>query len=84
MSCAVTVAVDVASYLYCLNDEPNMVTGTTHYDLDSGSSLRDDIGKDYSLQFQCRLEFGHDFILCAAVSTMGDRRKEESQPACVV
>ncbi|PVD39034.1 hypothetical protein C0Q70_01661 [Pomacea canaliculata] len=57
---------EVINYLYCLNDEPNMVTGTTHYDLDSGSSLRDDIGKDYSLQFQCRLEFGHDFILCAA------------------
>ncbi|XP_070185529.1 A disintegrin and metalloproteinase with thrombospondin motifs 3-like isoform X2 [Littorina saxatilis] len=56
----------VINYLYCLNDEPDLASDVDHYDLDSGHDLDDEMGKDYSLDFQCRLEFGNRFGLCSA------------------
>ncbi|KAK7498556.1 hypothetical protein BaRGS_00010216 [Batillaria attramentaria] len=53
-----------ASYLFCLNDEPDPTTKEEHYELDSGPHLDNDLGKHYSLELQCRLEFGHEFGVC--------------------
>ena len=69
MSAAFLVlCVCVCSYLFCLNDDPDMDKDVDHYELDSGYELADDLGKHWSLDFQCRLEFGNSFGLCAAVS----------------
>ncbi|XP_076462921.1 A disintegrin and metalloproteinase with thrombospondin motifs 2-like [Babylonia areolata] len=56
----------VINYLYCLNDEPDMARDVNHYQLDSGPQLPKDMGKHWSLDFQCRLEFGDRFGLCAS------------------
>lgn len=54
----------VVNYLFCLNDDPDPTTEDKHYDIDSGPVLSTDLGKHWSLEMQCRLEFGNDFSVC--------------------
>ncbi|KAL8558849.1 hypothetical protein ACOMHN_031778 [Nucella lapillus] len=54
----------VINYLHCLNDEPDLAADVDHYDLDSGPKLPSDMGRHWSLDFQCGLEFGDEFGLC--------------------
>jgi hypothetical protein len=68
VSCNFLYVAFTCSHLFCLNDDPNYAEGVKHYELDGGPSLPDDAGRHWSLDFQCRLEFGNAFGICAAVS----------------
>ncbi|XP_076458373.1 A disintegrin and metalloproteinase with thrombospondin motifs 2-like isoform X1 [Babylonia areolata] len=60
---------EVIPHLFCLDDNPDIDSGLDdHYDLDSGHLLPDDVGRQWSLSFQCRMEFGYRSRLCSAFS----------------
>ncbi|ESO87439.1 hypothetical protein LOTGIDRAFT_127898 [Lottia gigantea] len=52
---------EVIDYLYCLNDDP--------YKLPNLPEVPELPGTGWSLEHQCRLEFGEEFSVCHAVST---------------
>ncbi|CAL1526316.1 unnamed protein product [Lymnaea stagnalis] len=57
---------EMVRYLFCLNNEPKPMKG--HYPIKAPSKLENNIGRPWSLDFQCRMAFGDYFKLCAAVS----------------
>ncbi|KAL8625251.1 hypothetical protein ACOMHN_030009 [Nucella lapillus] len=64
--CSRTRMQEVIRYLFCLNDNPDIDSEIDdHYALDSGHEFPYDMGRLWSLNFQCRLEFGYGSRLCS-------------------
>ncbi|KAL8571348.1 hypothetical protein ACOMHN_064481 [Nucella lapillus] len=60
----ITCCVGHVRSLHCLDDDPDLVSEAAHYDVHSGADLPADLGGQWSLKVQCRLEFGEGFGLC--------------------
>ncbi|KAH9498406.1 A disintegrin and metalloproteinase with thrombospondin motifs 3 [Bulinus truncatus] len=63
--CSSTKMKAVIKYLPCLNNEHKSISN--HYPLKPDSKLDTHIGKPWSLDFQCRMEFGYNFKFCTSV-----------------
>ncbi|GFO12445.1 A disintegrin and metalloproteinase with thrombospondin motifs 3, partial [Plakobranchus ocellatus] len=57
---------EMVPYLYCLNNKPNIMV-KDHYALDAPADFSPELGRPYSLDFQCSMEFGKQFKLCPHV-----------------
>ncbi|CAG5119057.1 unnamed protein product, partial [Candidula unifasciata] len=55
---------EMVRYLFCLNNEPK--PRANHYSLKSPVKLENKLGQPWTLDFQCRMEFGAPFKLCNA------------------
>ncbi|XP_005110846.3 A disintegrin and metalloproteinase with thrombospondin motifs 3 [Aplysia californica] len=55
---------DMIRYLHCLDNVPTPIED--HYKLEAEESIHHRLGKSWSLDFQCRMEFGPRFRLCSA------------------
>uniref|UniRef100_A0A0B7A7Y9 Peptidase M12B domain-containing protein n=1 Tax=Arion vulgaris TaxID=1028688 RepID=A0A0B7A7Y9_9EUPU len=55
---------EMVRYLPCINNEPKPLPD--HFPLKAPAKLESKIGQPWSLEFQCRMEFGAYFKLCGA------------------
>ncbi|RUS82579.1 hypothetical protein EGW08_009653, partial [Elysia chlorotica] len=62
-SCSSQRMKDMVPYLHCLHNEP-AVRMPNHYPLESPAEFSPELGRPYSLDFQCKMEFGTYFRMC--------------------